>query len=61
VTLEEPAFVLALQQLAPLPRAVLLLRDVAGFRTDEVAEMLGTSELWVEYVLAYARARLWGV
>jgi RNA polymerase sigma-70 factor (ECF subfamily) len=38
------AFLVALEALAPRPRAVLLLRDVFGSSPLEVAEALGTSE-----------------
>jgi RNA polymerase sigma-70 factor, ECF subfamily len=52
------AFMVALHHLPPRQRAALVLRDVLGFHSSEVAEMLESSEASVKGALQRARATI---
>jgi RNA polymerase sigma-70 factor (TIGR02960 family) len=54
----ELAFIVGLRRLPPRQRAVLVLRDVLGFHTAEVAEMLESSQASVKAALQRGRATL---
>ena len=56
----ELAYLVAVQHLAPRPRAVLILRDLLGWPAKDVADLLGDSVNSVNSALQRARAGMRG-
>ena len=54
----ELSFIVALQHLPPRQRAALVLADVLGYRTAEIAELLDAGEIAIKGTLQRARAKL---
>jgi RNA polymerase sigma-70 factor (TIGR02960 family) len=54
----ELAFVVALQQLSPIERSAVVLKDVLGFRSAEVGALLDNSAAAVNSALQRARGKL---
>lgn len=52
------AFLVVLEQLAPIERAVFLLREVFEFGFDEIARIVGKSQANTRQILTRARGRL---
>jgi RNA polymerase sigma-70 factor (TIGR02957 family) len=52
------AFLLMLERLSPVERAVLLLREVFDYDYDRIAEIVGRSEANCRQLMARARARV---
>jgi RNA polymerase sigma-70 factor (ECF subfamily) len=52
------AFLVLLEQLAPMERAVFLLREVFDFDFDDIAKSVGKTEANTRQILARARGRL---
>lgn len=52
------AFLVVLERLSPVERAVFLLREVFEFDFDEIARAVGKSEVNTRQILTRARARL---